>query len=134
MRYRGMSSWYAVDACLHTLPSTLDLAQKLGLDLDTTVGKLCRLYSWAKLAGLEDGNLGYMPPEELAGICRWHSKPEILLAALLSSGLLARTEDSGYTICGWYALNGHFNAEARKAAQRKAESRRKKAPPSSEEG
>ena len=51
MRSRGALTWFAVDTCIHTSPKVVDLASKLGLDLDTTVGKLCRLYAWAKTTG-----------------------------------------------------------------------------------
>ena len=55
MRSRGALTWFAVDTCIHTSPKVVDLAAKLGLDLDTTVGKLCRLYAWAKTTGNESG-------------------------------------------------------------------------------
>ena len=120
MRSRGALTWFAVDTCIHTSPKVVDLASKLGLDLDTTVGKLCRLYAWAKTTGNESGYIGFIPNEEIAGILRWNKKPQVLVGALTSSGILDKDEDRGYTIHGWYERNGKSTEKARKDAERKA--------------
>lgn len=120
MRSRGALTWFAVDTCIHTSPKVVDLASKLGLDLDTTVGKLCRLYAWAKTTGNESGYIGFIPNEEIAGILRWNKKPQVLVGALTSSGILDKDEDGGYTIHGRYDRNGKSTEKARKDADRKA--------------
>ena len=119
MRSRGLATWFAVDSLVHVSPKVLRLAELLGLDVDTTVGKLTRLWAWAKLAQSETGELGRLPDAELAAIMRWKKKPETLVNALLLAGLLDRTADGGLCIHGWYELNGKSAEKARKERERK---------------
>lgn len=117
---RGALSWFSVDCCIHTSPKVMKLAGLLGLDLDTAVGKLCRLYAWVKMSGNEDGYIGLIPDDELAGIMRWNKKPSILIEAMTDSGILDIAEDGGYVLHGWYERNGRSTEKARKDSARKA--------------
>ena len=118
MRSRGLATWFAMDSLVHVSPKVLRLSELLGLDVDTTVGKLARLWAWAKLAQNETGELGPLPDEELAGIMRWKKKPAALTEALLASGILERTTGGALCIHGWYELNGKSAEIARKERER----------------
>lgn len=119
MRSRGVTTWFAMDSLVHVSPKVIALSQALGLDVDTTVGKLARLWAWAKLAQNETGMLGQLPDQELAGIMRWRKKPETLRAALVEAGLLERSPDGALRIHGWYAVNGRSAEKARHDRERK---------------
>lgn len=119
MKSRGYTTWFAVDSLIHTSPKVLDLAERLGLDIDTTVGKLTRLWAWAKMAQNEDGNIGKLPDDELAGIMRWKKKPSVLMSAMLGAGLLERSDAGDLFIHGWYEVNGKSAEKARKDRERK---------------
>lgn len=111
--------WVAIDCNCHTNQKVIDLAEKLKLDIDSTVGKLCRLWSWAKLTENEDGNIGRLPADELAAIMRWNKKPQILLESLIEVGLLDVTVGGGYSLHDWYELNGKSTEKSRKDRERK---------------
>ncbi len=119
MKSRGITTWFAMDSMIHVSPKVLHLAELLHLDVDTTVGKLARLWAWAKLAQNERGELGRLPDEELAGIMRWKKKPELLTRALLEAGLLERGAEGGLIIHGWYEVNGKSAEKARHDRERK---------------
>lgn len=119
MKARGMTTWFAMDSMIHLSPQVLDLAGRLGLDVDTTVGKLARLWSWAKLARVESGDLGQIPDRELAAVLRWKKKPSELTEALIAAGVLARTEDGSLFLPDWYETNGKSTEKARKDRERK---------------
>ena len=51
-------TWFAIDCNLYTHPKMMKLSATLKTDVDTLVGKLGRLWAWAKLSGNEDGNIG----------------------------------------------------------------------------
>ena len=119
MKSRGITTWFAMDSMVHVSPKVLVLAERLGLDVDTTVGKLARLWAWAKLAQNETGVIGRLPDSELAGIMRWKKKPETVTNALLESGLLERTANGELCIHGWYEVNGKSAEKARKDRERK---------------
>lgn len=119
MKMRGLTTWFAVDSMIHLNPQVLDLSTRLGLDVDTTVGKLARLWSWAKLAQVETGELGMLPDTELAAILRWKKKPALLTEALLASGVLVRHEDGVLCLTDWYEINGKSAEKARKNRERK---------------
>ena len=112
--------WVAVDCNAHTNPKIIKLADLLNLDIDATVGKLTRLWAWAKLADNENGYIGALPATEFAGIMRWNKKPQTLLNALIESGLIDGNSDGGYTLHDWYELNGKSAEKARKDRERKA--------------
>ena len=118
MKSRGALTWFSLDCCIHSSPKIIELSAQLGLDLDTTVGKLCRLYAWAKTSGNVDGFIGRFPPDELAGIMRWTKKPKALVEALTKSGLLDEGED-GYRLHGWYEANGKSTEKSIQDAARK---------------
>ena len=118
MKSRGALTWFSLDCCIHSSPKIVELSAQLGLDLDTTVGKLCRLYAWAKTAGNIDGFIGRLPADEIAGIMRWKQKPEKLIKTMTECGLLDESED-GYTIHGWYEANGKSTEKSINDAMRK---------------
>lgn len=112
--------WVAVDCDVHTNPKIIDLAAALKVsDIDLIVGKLCRLWAWAKLRGIEDGRLGRLPDQEIADIMRWRKSAKALVAALVEFRLLDQTEDGGYVLHDWYELNGKATEKARKDRERK---------------
>lgn len=119
MKMRGLTTWFAVDSMIHLNPQVLDLSTRLGIDVDTTVGKLARLWSWAKLAQVETGELGMLPDTELAAILRWKKKPALLTEALLASGVLSRKENGVLYLTDWYEMNGKSTERARKDRERK---------------
>ena len=119
MRSRGLTTWFAVDCLVHVSPKVLRFAELLRLDVDTAVGKLTRLWAWAKLAQSEDGALGPLPDAELAGIMRWKKKPDDLVNALILSGLLDTSADGALYIHGWYEVNGKSAEKARRERERK---------------
>lgn len=124
MGARGTSTWFAMDCLIHISPEVLELSQRLGLDVDATVGKLARLWAWAKLARNESGDIGRMPDEELAGVMRWKKKPAALTEALVVSGVLERGAEGTLLLRGWYETNGKAAEKARKDRERKAGSSR----------
>ena len=119
MKSRGMTTWFAMDALVHMSPKVLLFAEYLKLDVDTAVGKLARLWGWAKLSASETGELGPLPDEELAGIMRWKKKPDMLVKALFLSGLIDMEEGGVMFIHGWYEANGKSAEKARKDRERK---------------
>ncbi len=119
MKSRGLTTWFAVDCLVHVSPKVLLFAEYLKLDVDTAVGKLTRLWAWAKMAQNESGVLGPLPDEELAGIMRWRKKPDLLVKALILSGLIETTHDGAMCIHGWYEVNGKSAEKARKDRERK---------------
>ena len=86
----------------------------------TTVGKLRRLWAWAKLLDIEDGNIGRLPAQEIADIMRWRKSAKTLVEAMLELRFLEQSEDGAYWIHGWYELNGKSTEKARKDRERKA--------------
>ena len=112
--------WVAVDCNAHTNPKVMRLAEILKLDIDATVGKLCRLWAWAKLAENEDGYIGNVPAYEIAAIMRWPKKPQILLDALVEARFLDEDIRGGYALHDWYELNGKSAEKARRDRERKA--------------
>ena len=119
MKARGMTTWFAMDSMIHLSPQVLDLAARLGRAVDTTVGELARLWSWAKLARVESGDLGQIPDRELAAVLRWKKKPSELTEALLAAGVMTRTEDGSLFLPDWYETNGKSTEKARKDRERK---------------
>ena len=111
--------WVAVDVRIHTNEKINDLANALGLDVDTTVGKLIRLWAWAKTDEIEDGRIGRIPAAEIAGIMRWNKKPEVLIDRLITCGLLSLEKDGSLWINDWYEYNGKATEQARKERDRK---------------
>lgn len=111
--------WFGVDCRVHTNQKVVDFAGDLGLDIDTAVGKLARLWAWAKMGESEDGSLGRIPAEELATIMAWRKGPARLLRALVNSGLLDLSDDGSLSIHGWYEINGKSTEKARKDRARK---------------
>lgn len=111
-------TWFAIDCNLYTHPKMLKLSATLKTDVDTLVGKLGRLWAWAKLAGNEDGNIGQLPAQEIADIMRWKKNSKTLLGALTDCGFLDASE-SGNFLHGWAELNGKFTKEKRKDNERK---------------
>lgn len=116
----GRKVWVAVDCNAHTNHKVARLADLLKLDIDSTVGKLCRLWAWAKLSENEDGYIGNLPASEFAGIMRWSKKPQALLDALISAGFLDVNSCGEYTLHDWYSMNGKSAEKARKDRERKA--------------
>lgn len=110
--------WFAIDCNVYTHPKTMRLAETLKLDVDTVVGKLGRLWGWAKLSGNETGEIGFLPDQEIADIMRWKKKPSVLTGALVDCGFLDRT-DNGKSIHGWTELNGRMTEQKRKDNDRK---------------
>ncbi|MBR3561348.1 MAG: hypothetical protein IKN81_07470 [Oscillospiraceae bacterium] len=119
MKSRGLTTWFAVDCLVHVSPKVMLFAGLLGVDVDTAVGKLTRLWAWAKMAQNESGVLGPLPDAELAGIMRWKKKPEILVDALIHSELMETTDEGALRIHGWYEANGKSAEKARKERERK---------------
>ena len=119
MKSRGLTTWFAMDSLVHMSPKVLFFSEYLKLDVDTAVGKLARLWAWAKLSASETGELGPLPDEELAGIMRWKKKPDMLVNALILSGLIDLEEGGVMFIHGWYEANGKSAEKARKDRERK---------------
>lgn len=120
MKSRGALTWFSLDCCIHTSPKIVKLSDALGLDLDTTVGKLCRLYAWAKSSGNVNGFIGMIPADEIAGIMRYKGKAKKLVDALLDSGLMDSSE-AGMTIHGWYEANGKSTEKSARDSARHRE-------------
>lgn len=116
--------WLWVDCRIHQNEKINDLAADLGLDADTLVGKLVRLWSWLKTSGSEDGRLGRLPSSEIAAIMRWTKRPDRLVTALVNHGFLSVEDDGGYTVHDWYESNGKSTEKARKDRERKVAERR----------
>ena len=108
-----------LDCRVHTNPKVIRLAEILHLDTDAAVGKLCRLWAWAKMGGIEDGNLGPLPTEELSMIMGWRKRPALLLDALLESGLMEIGPDGDLFLHDWYDINGKSTEKMRKDRERK---------------
>lgn len=111
--------WIALDCNIHTNPKTLELSAVLCLDVDTTVGKLTRLWSWAAQSGNETGDITHLPSEEIAAIMRWKKKPEVLMMALVVHGFIDVTEEKRF-LHDWTELNGKMMAKKRFDRERKA--------------
>lgn len=111
--------WFAADCCIHTNPKVVELAAELKLDIDATVGKLCRLWAWAMLSDNESGQIGKLPASEIAAIMRWNKKPDALLRALVNHRFLDQTEDGGLELHGWYEMNGKSAEKSRRDRERK---------------
>ena len=111
-------TWFAIDCNLYTHPKMMKLSATLKTDVDTLVGKLGRLWAWAKLSGNEDGNIGQLPAQEIADIMRWKKSAQALLSALTDCGFLD-ISDSGNFLHGWAELNGDFTKKKRKDNDRK---------------
>lgn len=112
--------WIALDCNIYTNPKTLALAEVLNLEVDTIVGKLGRLWSWAKQSGNESGDISYLPDEEIAAIMRWKKKPEILVCSLFSMGFIDITEE-GRFLHDWTELNGNLMSKMRYDRERKSQ-------------
>ena len=119
MKSRGLATWFAVDCLVHVSPKVMLFASFLNLDVDTAVGKLTRLWAWAKMAQNESGVLGPLPDAELAGIMRWKRKPDELVDALIHSGLMETTDEGALCIHNWYEVNGKSAEKARRDRERK---------------
>ena len=113
MRQRGDVTWFAIDCLIHTSPKIILLSEKLGLDIDATVGKIARLWSFAKQSRTEDGNIGKLPFDEVAGIMRWKKKPSDLVNSLIECGLLETNVNGEMIIHDWYEMNGKAAERAR---------------------
>lgn len=111
--------WIALDCNIHTNPKTLTLSYVLGLDVDTMVGKLTRLWSWAAQTGNETGDITYLPDEEIAAIMRWKKKPEALVMALIVHGFIDEVGDKKL-LHDWQELNGKMMAKKRYDKERKS--------------
>lgn len=111
-------TWFAIDCNLYTHPKMLKLSATLKTDVDTLVGKLGRLWAWAKLSGNEDGSIGDLPAQEIADIMRWKKSASTLLTTLVDCGFLDVSED-GKILHGWAELNGEFTRKKRRDNERK---------------
>lgn len=111
-------TWFAIDCNLYTHPKMIKLSLCLKTDIDTLVGKLGRLWAWAKLSGNEDGNIGQLPSQEIADIMRWKKNAGALVDALAECGFLDVGED-GIFLHGWAELNGDMTARKRRDRERK---------------
>lgn len=111
-------TWFAIDCNLYTHPKMTRLSAALKTDVDTLVGKLGRLWAWAKLSGNEDGNIGQLPDQEIADIMRWKKKAGTLVSALVDCGFLEVSE-TGKFLHGWAELNGEFTKKKRRDNERK---------------
>ncbi len=127
-----ISSWFAIDCNIHTHPKTLKLAGMLHLDVDAVVGKLARLWAWAKQNGVEDGNINWLPESEIADIMRWKKKPSTLITAMEDCGFLDR-KDGGFSIHDWFELNGKLQSKRREDRERKRRGNSTEIPQPSEE-
>lgn len=112
------SIWFAVDCNVYTHPKTLKLAETLKLDVDAAVGKLGRLWAWAKSCNNEDGDISFLPAQEMADIMRWRKSPGVLLSALTECGFVD-IEDGRTMLHGWPELNGDLCTKRRKDKERK---------------
>ncbi len=111
-------TWFAIDCNLYTHPKMLRLSASLKTDIDTLVGKLGRLWAWAKLSGNENGEIGELPAQEIADIMRWKKGSKSLLSALIDCGFIDASED-GIFLHGWAELNGNMTAKKRRDSERK---------------
>lgn len=120
-------TWFAIDCNLYTHPKMLNLSAALNTDVDTLVGKLGRLWAWAKLSGNEDGNIGKLPAQEIADIMRWKKSAKTLVSALTDCGFLDASDDGNF-LHGWAELNGEMTRKKRKDNERKNQKTSKETP------
>ncbi len=111
--------WVALDCNIYTNPKILEMSEGLGLDVDTAVGKLTRLWSWAVQSENESGDISRLPASEIAAIMRWKKKPEVLMNALISYGFIDVT-DEGKFLHDWKNLNGKYVSKKRYDRERKS--------------
>ena len=110
--------WLATDVNIHTNPKIIALADALGLDIDTTVGKIQRLWAWAVQSENESGDVSHLPAKEVAAIMRWNKKPEVLMSSLVGHGFIDVVGDEKF-IHDWQELNGKMMSKKRYDRERK---------------
>lgn len=120
MKSRGALTWFAVDCCIHTSQKVVQLSDDLKLDIDTVVGKITRLWAWAKTTGNENGFIGKLPDDEIAGIMRWKKKPCELISALVDNGFIDVDDGGNRWLHGWYEMNGKATEKSRNERERKS--------------
>ena len=92
-------AWMELHDTLPDHPKVICAAAALGMDKDTFVGKLVRLWVWA-LNHRESGRLLEGELETVAEVMRCQERPAALVAALVEVGLLDRVR-GGYVIHDW---------------------------------
>ena len=92
-------AWMELHDTLPDHPKVICAAAALGMDKDTFVGKLVRLWVWA-LNHRESGRLLEGELETVAEVMRCQERPAALVAALVEVGLLDRVK-GGYVIHDW---------------------------------
>jgi hypothetical protein len=103
---------------VHTNPKILNLSTLLKTDVDTIVGKIERIWAWAKIDGNESGEITHIPPAELARIANWNKKATVFMAALIECGFIDNI-DGRLFIHEWYKINGKLIEKQRKDRERK---------------
>lgn len=99
-------AWIEVHDELHDHPKTLNLAQLMGWDKDTTVGKLTRLWSWCQKYAA-DGDLRKFNDAQLAGaMCVDFADADRLKKALVTACWLDR--EPYFRIHDWWDYSKHY--------------------------
>lgn len=111
-------TWFALDCSIWTNPKIAKLAGMLNVDIDAAVCKIARIWSWAMLSENEDGEVTYIPDDELAGIARWKKKPSVLVSALNECGFIDDVDGRKF-LHGWASANGKYPRRKREDRERK---------------
>jgi hypothetical protein len=109
-------SWIRVESTVREHRKVTRMARALNIPRPCALGYLVTLWTWAADHS-PDGELVDLTAEELADAAQWGGDAQALVSALLSAGLLDRTDE------GWMLHDWMDYADRLKAAKRKAKSR-----------
>lgn len=98
-RGRPRTFWIPVEAGVHDRSKTIDLAARLGLTPDATVGLLTRLWLW-NLQERSTGDVTNLQPMMLAHAARWNGDAEKFVDDLRESEWI-RTKRGREYLSGW---------------------------------
>ncbi|WP_052098305.1 hypothetical protein [Paenibacillus stellifer] len=105
-------------------PKTRKLCRATGMDTPTAVGSLHMFWWWA-LDWAPNGDISQYEAIDIAEAVHFGGDPEVLLAALIDAGYVAKTME-GREIVDWHEIGGQIIEARKKDAQRKADARRKR--------
>lgn len=110
--------WIAMRKCLADEPAVLGIAARLNLDVDTVVGKLHRVWSWAD-SRTSTGRVSGCTFDTIDIVARTQS----FASAMESEKWLSRGEDGTVTFPRWNKYNPKSAKKRSLAAQRQAKKR-----------
>ena len=119
----GFASWIPIEVDLPDHPKVADLENELG---ETTVeAYLIRVWCWAARLAPDGVTRGVSAECSVERAARWRGNSGVLVAALVKTGWLERSED-GLRLHNWEERAGKFlkKAEAERARWRERNSRR----------